>query len=182
MKEPPGGRGAADAGQVTGFTAGATAARQARFRAWVLMAVGAGCILFGEILFAVQHGGRNVVAIVTYEGPCSNGTCTVHVSYYAGDRAVVAVMHGVPRGEVYGAPWPRLDITYFTGSETDPSTNDMPDGWSIGFGAVGLACEGSGVWRLRRMGHQRKLTEAAVVTGMTPEHEAPYALHGTGET
>src|SRR5215471_14350870 len=156
MKEPRGGRGAADAGRVTGFTAGATAARHARLWAWVLIAVGAGCILFGGILFAVQHGGHDVVAIVTHEGPCSNGTCTVHVSYYAGDREVSAVMHGVPSGEVYGAPWPRLNITYFTESETDPAT------WIVS-GAVGLACVGFGVWRLRRTGYQRKLTEAAVV-------------------
>ncbi len=153
-------------------------ARHARFRAWVLIAVGVGCILLGGTFFAANHTGHNVMATVTHEGPCSNGTCTVHVSYYAGDNAVSAVMHGVPRGEVYGFPWPRLNITYFTGSETDPTTNDMPDAIWIVSWAVGLACVGYGVWLLRRTGHQLKLTEAAVVTGMTPEHEAPYALHG----
>jgi hypothetical protein len=35
---------------------------------------------------------------------------------------------------------------------------------------------GSGAWLRRRTKHQRKLTEAAVVTGMTPQHEARYAL------
>src|SRR5215472_9793560 len=119
MKETPGGRGPADADQVTGFTAGATAARHAPLWAWVLIAVGAGCILLGGTLFAANHTGHNVMAIVTHEGPCSNGTCTVHVSYYAGDREVSAVMHGVPRGEVYGSPWPRLNITY--------PASDLPD-------------------------------------------------------
>ena len=178
MKEPPGGRAAAETDQVTRFTAKAIAARHARFSAWVLIAVGAGCILLGGIFFAANHAGHNVVATVTHEGPCSNGTCTVHVTYSAGDSEVSAVMHGVPRGEVYGAPWPRLNITYFTGSETDPTTNDMPDAiWIVSL-AVGLTCVGSGAWLRRRTGHQRKLTEAAAVTGMTPEHEAPYALHG----
>jgi hypothetical protein len=37
------------------------------------------------------------------------------------------------------------------GSETDPTTNDMPDGIWIGFGAAGLAFVGWGAWlRLRR--------------------------------
>jgi hypothetical protein len=179
MKEPPGGRAAANADQVTGFTAEAGAGRHARLWAWVLIAVGAVCILLGGILLVYNHTAHDVMAIVTHEGPCSNGTCTVHVSYYAGDRAVSAVMHGVPRGEVYGSPWPRLNITYYSGSETDPTTYDLPDAIWIVSWAVGLACVGSGVWLRRRTGHQRKLTEAAVVTGLTPEHEAPYALHGT---
>jgi hypothetical protein len=177
MKEPPGGRGAAEADQVTRFTAETVAARETRALAWVFIALGIGSILFGGILFAANHTGHNVMAIVTHEGPCSNGTCTVHVSYYAGDRLVSAVMHGVPSGEVYGAPWPRLNITYVTGSETDPSTNDMPDATWIGFGAFGLACGGFGAWRLLRKGHQRKLTVAAaggplasdaVTTALTP--------------
>jgi uncharacterized protein DUF2510 len=177
MKEPPGGRAAAKADQVTRFTAETVAARHARALAWVFIALGIGCILFGGILFAVQHTGHDVVATVTHEGPCSNGTCTVHVSYSVGDSEVSAVMHGVPSGEVYGAPWPRLNITYDSGYETDPTTNDMPDAIWIGFGAFGLACGGFGAWRLQRTGHQRKLTvaaadgalaSAAVTTALTP--------------
>src|SRR5215468_12693121 len=73
----------------------------------ILITVGVGCILFGGIFFAANHSGHNVVATVTHEGPCSNGTCTVDVVYSAGGRQVTAVMYGVPSGEVYGSPWPR---------------------------------------------------------------------------
>ena len=98
MKEPPGERGAAEAGQVTRFTAGAIAARHARFWTWVLIAVGAGSILLGGIFFAANanHTGHDIVAIVTHEGPCSNGTCTVQVVYDAAGGQVSAVMYGVP--------------------------------------------------------------------------------------
>ena len=168
MKEPPGGRAAAEADQVTRFTAETVVAREARALAWVFIALGIGSILFGGIFFAVQHTGHDIVAIVTHEGPCSNGTCTVHVSYDAGDREVLAVMHGVPRGEVYGSPWPRLNITY--------PASDLPDAIWIVSWAVGLACVGSGVWLRRRTRRQQKLTEAAVVTGMTPQQQARYAL------
>jgi len=128
----------------------------------ILITVGVGCILFGGIFFAANHSGHNVVATVTHEGPCSNGTCTVDVVYSAGGRQVTAVMYGVPSGEVYGSPWPRLNITYQPGYETDPTTNDMPDGIWIGFLAAGLAFVGWGAWlRLRRKRPQEELTVAA---------------------
>jgi hypothetical protein len=68
MEEPPGGQAAADADQVTRFTAETIAAREARAGAWILIAVGIGCILFGGIFFAANHSGHNVVATVTHQG------------------------------------------------------------------------------------------------------------------
>src|SRR5260370_33399836 len=163
MEELPGGRAAVGADQVTRFTAETIAARQARAGAWVLIALGVGCILFGGIFYAAKHSGHNVVATVTHEGPCSSGACTVNVVYEAVGGPVSAEMYGVPSGEVYGPPSHRLlNINYQSGYEGDPTTNDMPDAIWVGFGAVGLACVGFGAWwRLRREGHQRKLVVAA---------------------
>src|SRR5262245_5886801 len=151
MEELPGGRAAAEAGQVTRFTAETVAARDARALGWIFIALGIGCILFGGIFFAAKHSGHNVVAAVTHEGPCSNGTCTVDVAYNAAGSQVTAVMYGVNSGEIYGPRSHRLlNITYDSGSETSPTTNDMPDAIWIVFGAAGLACGGFGAWHLRR--------------------------------
>ena len=57
MEELPGGHRAAEADQVTRFTAETVAARGARVRAWVFIALGIGCILFGGIFFEVKHMG-----------------------------------------------------------------------------------------------------------------------------
>jgi hypothetical protein len=161
MEELTGGRGAAEADQVTRFTAETIAARDARVLAWVFIALGIGCILFGGIFFAAKHSGHNVVATVTHEGPCSNGTCTVQVVYDAAGGQVSAVMYGVPSDEVYGPPSHRLlNINYDSGDETNPTTNDMPDAIWIVFGAVGLAFGGFGAWWLRRRASPRMLTEA----------------------
>jgi hypothetical protein len=162
MEELPGERGVAEADQVTRFTSETIAARQARAGAWILIALGIGCILFGGIFFAAKHSGHNVVATVTHEGPCSNGTCTVDVVYDTADGQVSAVMYGVSSNEIYGPPAHRLlNITYQSGDGSDPTTNDMPDAIWIGFGAAGLACGGYGVWRLRRKASPRMLTAAA---------------------
>jgi hypothetical protein len=56
MEELTGWRGAADADQVTRFTAQAIAARNSRVAAWVFIALGVGCILFGGIFFAAKRG------------------------------------------------------------------------------------------------------------------------------
>lgn len=191
MEEPPGGHAAADADQVTRFTAETIAAREARAGAWILLAVGISCILFGGIFFAANHSGQNVVATVTHQGPCSNGTCTVDVVYSADGRQVAAVMYGVPSGEVYGSPWPRLNITYQPGSETDPTTNDMPDGIWIGFLAAGVVFVGWGAWlRLRRKRPQEELrvapAGAAVTAALTPAvadqpvRDGPARISGRG--
>jgi len=163
MEEPSGGYAAAEADQVTRVTAETVAVRQARAVAWVLIALGVGCILFGGIFFAAKHSGHNVVATVTHEGPCSNGTCTVDVAYNTAGGQVSAVMYGVNSGEIHGPPSRRLlNITYQSGSETSPTTNDMPDGIWIGFGAAGLAFAGWGIWvRRSRKASSRKLTVAA---------------------
>ena len=150
MEELPGGRGVAEVDQVTRFTAETIAARQARAGAWVFIALGIGCVLFGGIFFAAKHSGHNVVATVTHAGPCSNGTCTVDVVYDTASGQVSAVMYGVNSDEVYGPASHRLlNITYQSGDGSDPTTNDMPDAIWIGFGAAGLACGGFGAWRLR---------------------------------
>jgi hypothetical protein len=179
MGMPPGGRAAAEADQVTRLTADTIAARQARARAWILIALGVGCILFGGIFFAAKHSGHNVVATVTHEGPCSNGTCTVDVVYNAAGSQVAAVMYGVNSGEIYGPPSHRLlNINYDSGDETSPTTNDMPNAIWIGFLAGGLAFVGWGAWwRLRRKASPRRPTvaaagvahaSAAVTAAMTP--------------
>jgi hypothetical protein len=164
MEEPSGRHAAAEADQVTRFTAETIAARDARALAWVFIALGVGCLLFGGIFFAAKHSGHNVVATVTHEGPCSNGTCTVDVVYAAGGTQVAAVMYGVNSGEVHGPPSHRLlNINYDSGDETSPTTNDMPDAVWIVFGAAGLACLGLGGWfRLRRKRPKRELTVAGV--------------------
>jgi hypothetical protein len=162
MEELTGGRGVAEADQVTRFTSQTIAARNARVGAWVFIALGVGCVLFGGIFFAAKHSGHNVVAEVTHEGPCSNGTCTVDVAFDTADGQVSAVMYGVPSDEVYGPPSHRLlNINYQSADGSDPTTNDMPDAIWIGFGAAGLACGGYGAWLLRRKGSSRMLTAAA---------------------
>lgn len=163
MEEPSGGHAAPKADGVTRFTAEAIAVRQRRAGAWILIALGVGCILFGGVFFAVKHSGHNVVATVTHEGPCSNGTCTVDVVYDVAGGPVTAVMYGVISSEIHGPPGHRLlNITYQPGSEGDPTTNDMPDGVWIGFGAAGLAFVGWGAWlRLRPSRPRRELTVAA---------------------
>ena len=131
--------------------------------AWVLIALGIGFILFGGLFFVAKHRGHDVVATVTHEGPCSNGTCTVDVFYDAAGGLVLVKMYGVPSGEVYGSPSGRLlNINYESGDEGSPTTNDMPNALWIGFGAVGLVLVGSGGWwRLRRRASPRKITVAA---------------------
>ena len=62
MEEPPGGHAAAGQDRVTRFTAKTIAARDARVAAWVFIALGVGCILFGGIFFCgyaqrAQRGG-----------------------------------------------------------------------------------------------------------------------------
>jgi Protein of unknown function (DUF2510) len=163
MEEPSGGYAAAEADQVTRVTAETVAVRQARAGAWILIALGVGCILFGGIFFVAKHSGHNVVATVTHEGPCSNGTCTADVVYDAAGGQVSAVMYGVIRSEIYGPAGRRLlNITYQSGYETSPTTNDMPDGIWIGFGAAGLVFAGWGIWvRRSRKASPRKLTVAA---------------------
>ena len=163
MEEPSGGYAAAEADQVTRVTAETVAVREARAVAWILIALGVGCILFGGVFFAAKHSGHDVVAMVTHEGPCSNGTCTVDVAYNTAGGQVSAVMYGVNSGEIHGPPSRRLlNITYQSGSETSPTTNDMPDGIWIGFGAAGLAFAGWGIWlRRSRKASSRKLTVAA---------------------
>jgi hypothetical protein len=147
--------------------------------AWVFIALGIGCILFGGIFFAAKHSGHDVVATVTHEGPCSNGTCTVDVAYDAAGTQVTAVMYGVNSDEVHGPPSRRLlNINYDSGDEANPTTNDMPNAIWIVFGAAGLLCVGFGGWlRLRRKLSPRKLTVAAaggapadgaVTAAMTP--------------
>jgi Protein of unknown function (DUF2510) len=164
MGDPPGGRrAAADADQVTRFTAEAIAAREVRVWAWVLIAFGVCCFLFGGLFFAGKHNGHNVVATVTHEGPCSNGTCTVDVVYDAAGTQVTAVMYGVISSEIYGSPSRRLlNINYDPGDESDPTTNDMPNAVWIGCLAAGLAFVGwRAWWRLRRKASPRKLAVAA---------------------
>jgi hypothetical protein len=162
MEEPPGGQAAAGQDPVTHFTAKTVAARDARVAAWVFIALGVGCILFGGIFFAAMHSEHNVVAMVTREGPCTNGVCTVDVVYNTPGGQVPAVMYGVPSDEVYGPPSHRLlNINYDSGDEANPTTNDMPDAVWIGFGAAGLAFAGLGAWWLRRKASPRMLAEAA---------------------
>jgi len=163
MEEPSGGHAAADADQVTRFTAETIAARQAPAGARILIALGVGCILFGGIFFAAKHSGHNVVATVTHEGPCSNGTCTVDVVYEVAGSQVAAVMYGVNSGEIYGPPSHRLlNINYDSGDEASLTTNDMPNAIWIGFGAAGLAFVGWGAWLwLRRMASPRQPAVAA---------------------
>jgi Protein of unknown function (DUF2510) len=163
MEEPQGADAAAETDQVTRFTADTVAARDARVAAWIFIALGVGCILFGGIFFAAKHSGHNVVATVTHEGPCSNGTCTVDVIYDAAGRQVTAVMYGVPSDEIYGPPLLRLlKINYDSGDESAPTTNDMPNAIWIMFGAAGLLCVGFGGWlRLRPKRSPRKLNVAA---------------------
>src|SRR5215471_11502155 len=145
MDESPDGRAAGEADRVTRFTAETVAAQEARVVAWIFIVLGVGCILFGGIFFAAKHSGHNVVATVTHEGPCSNGTCTVDVVYNAAGTQVTAVMYGVPSDEVYGPPSRRLlNINYDSGEEANPTTNDMPDAVWIIFGAAGLLCVGFG--------------------------------------
>src|SRR5215467_7875519 len=116
MEQPPGGRAEVEANQVTRFTAETMAAREARTTAWIFVALGVGCILFGGLLFAAKHSGHNVVATVTHEGACSNGTCTVDVVYNAAGTQVTGVMYGVPSDEVYGPSSRRLlNINYDSG-------------------------------------------------------------------
>lgn len=161
MEKRPGRHSAAGADEVTRFTAETIAARRTRGAAWVFIALGVGCILFGAMFFAVQHSGNDVVARVTHEGPCSNGTCTVDVVYNAAGTQVTAVMYGVISTEIYGSPSRRLlNINYDPGYESDPTTNDMPDGVWIGFGAAGLALVGWGAWMWPKAS-QRKLAVAA---------------------
>src|SRR5215471_13713317 len=158
MEQPPGGRAEVEANQVTRFTAETMAAREARTTAWIFVALGVGCILFGGIFFAAKHSGHNVVATVTREGPCSNGTCTVDLVYNAAGTQVTAVMYGVNSDEIYGPPSRRLlIINYQPGDESDPTTNDMPNAVWIIFGAAGLACVGFGAW-LRRKRPRREFT------------------------
>ena len=191
MEELTGRRGSAEADQVTRFTSETIAARNARAGAWVFVALGIGCILFGGIFFAAMHCGHNVVATVTHEGPCANGICTVDVAYDTADGPVSAVMYGVSSGEIYGPPSHRLlNITYQSGDGSDPTTNDMPDAIWIGFGAAGLACGGYGAWLLRRKGSPRMLTAAAgwaaasaadspVLTRALADHPGPGGLART---
>ena len=104
MEELPGGHAPGEADQVTRFTNETIAAQKARVGAWVFIALGVGCILFGGIFFAAMHSGHDVVATVTRVGPCSGDTCTVDVVYGTAGGQVSAVMYGVPSGEVYGPP------------------------------------------------------------------------------
>ena len=162
--EEPGRHAAAHAGQAGRFTDEETiAARLAPGPARAMVALGVGCILFGGVFFAVKHSGHDVVAAITSQGPCSASTCTVHVGYDASDRQVTAVMYGVPRTDIYGPPSHRLlNVTYQDGYETSPTTNDMPDGIWIGFGAAGLAFLGLGIWWRRwQKGYARTLATAA---------------------
>ena len=69
MKEPPGGRAAAEADRVTRFTAETIAVRQARAGAWVLIVLGVGCVLLGGIFFAAKHSGHDVVAMAPMRDP-----------------------------------------------------------------------------------------------------------------
>jgi hypothetical protein len=118
------------------------------------------------LILATRHR-----AILTDDARATSGTCTVDVVYNTAGRPLSTVMYGVPSGEIHGPPWRRLlNITYQSGYETDPTTNDMPDGIWIGFGAAGLAFAGwgsgygdrkrrpreSSPWRLL-VGHQRTL-------------------------
>ena len=159
MGEPPGGVAGATAKQLSRVVDEETAARLAA--AWVLIALGIGCLLFGGLFAAVMNSGHNVVATVTREGPCTD-VCTVHVVYDADGRQVAAVMRGVPISDLYGPPSHRLlSISYQSGYETDPTTNDMPDAVWIGFLAGGLACLGSGIWLRRwQKARERELTAA----------------------
>jgi hypothetical protein len=165
MEEPPGEHAAAEADDVTRFTAETIAARKARTVAWVLIALGIGFLLFGGLLYEVKYGGRDVTAEVLSVGPCSAsaGTCTVVVGYYAGVRWVDAAIAGVGRMDIHGPPGHRtLNISYQPGAVTSPSNNDMPDGAWIGVLAAGAAFLGGGAWsRLRRKASPRKLTVAA---------------------
>ena len=164
MEEPPGGQAAAGQDRVTRFTAKTVAARDARVAAWVFIALGAGCILFGGIFFAAMHSGHNVVATVTREGPCSNGVCTVDVVYNTPGGQVPAVMYGVSSDEVYGPPSHRLlNITYDSGDEANPTTNDMPErrldwlrgSWARLRRARGLVASPEGVPANARRGRRR---------------------------
>src|SRR5260370_34255241 len=140
MEELPGGRAAVGADQVTRFTAETIAARQARAGAWVLIALGVGCILFGGIFYAAKHSGHNVVATVTHEGPCSNGTCTVNVVYEAVGGPGSAEMYGGPSGEVYGPPSHRLlHINYQAADEGHSTPNELPNAIWVGFAALCVA-------------------------------------------
>jgi hypothetical protein len=73
-------------------------------------------------------------------------------------------MYGVPVDDLYGPPARRLlNINYDTGYEAHPTTNDMPDGIWIGFGAFGLASAVAGGWVLRRRGSPRTFLRAGQV-------------------
>jgi hypothetical protein len=176
MEEPRGRHVAAEADQVTRFTAETIAAREARTGAWIFIALGIGCVLFGGIFFAAKQSGHDVVATVNHEGPCSNGTCTVDVVYNAAGTQVTAVMYGVPSDEVHGPPSRRLlNINYDSGDEANPTTNDMPNAIWIIFEAAGLLCAGFGGWlRLRPKLSPRKLTVAAA--GAAPSDGAVTAI------
>lgn len=144
MRESSGGGSSGAAEQVNRFTADTITARDARVMAWVLIALGVACMVFAGVFFAAKHSGHDVVAAVTSTGSCSNGVCTVHVAYHTTDGSPVsAVMFGVPSDEIYGPPSHRLlNISYDSGDENSPTTNDMPDAVWIGAWLAGSPSRG----------------------------------------
>jgi hypothetical protein len=104
---------------------------------WVVWGGAAFVLLIGALLGVVALTQRHAVAAVTHEGPCVNTSdaglvCTEHVAYRANNgHTYTAVMHGVHPDEVHGPPDHRtLAITYSSGSESDPTTDDMPN-WVV---------------------------------------------------
>jgi hypothetical protein len=104
---------------------------------WLLLGGGAFVLLIGALLGVVALTQQHAVAAVTHEGPCVNTSdaglvCTEHVTYRAKNgRTYAAVIKGVHPDEVHGPSDHRtLAITYSGGSESDPTTDDMPN-WVV---------------------------------------------------
>jgi hypothetical protein len=104
---------------------------------WVVLVGGAFVLLIGALLGVVALTQHHAVASVTREGPCVNTSdaglvCTEHVTYKANNgRTYTAVMKGVHPDEVHGPPGHRrLAVTYSSGSESAPTTDDMPN-WVV---------------------------------------------------
>jgi hypothetical protein len=127
--------------------------RPATGRAWFVFAGGTLAALIGLVLGIVALTGYHALATVTRQGPCVNSSsaglvCTEHVTYTARNGQSYSVtMSGVNPKEVHGPAGHRtLAITYSSGYETSPSTDDMPNAVPIVLLAGGVAMMLWGLW------------------------------------
>lgn len=120
---------------------------------WSLIGGGAVVALIGALLGIVALTQYHAVATVEHQGPCVNSAsaglvCTERVTYVAHDgKSYSAVMKGVHPDEVHGPAAHRtLAITYTSGSESSPTTDDMPNAVPIGLLLAGIALIAWGFW------------------------------------